>query len=81
MSLVEHRPPVSVGPVRSRRRIVRRDGAPGPAFMNLKRFTRGPALYILLGLILVLAVDQRLRGNGGYTKSQHRDRAGPHRRR
>ncbi|MCU1587308.1 MAG: Microtubule-severing ATPase, partial [Frankiales bacterium] len=38
--------------------------------MNLKRFTRGPALYILLGLVLVLAVTSGLRGNGGYTKSQ-----------
>ena len=37
--------------------------------MNLKRFTRGPALYIVLGLILVIAVSQGLRGNGGYSKT------------
>jgi cell division protease FtsH len=34
--------------------------------MNLKRFTRGPALYIVLALILVVAVTSGLRGNGGY---------------
>jgi cell division protease FtsH len=34
--------------------------------MNLKRFTRGPALYIVLALILVVAVSAGLRGNGGY---------------
>jgi cell division protease FtsH len=34
--------------------------------MNLKRFTRGPALYIVLALILVIAVTSGLRGNGGY---------------
>ncbi|MCW2543747.1 MAG: cell division protein FtsH, partial [Frankiales bacterium] len=37
--------------------------------MNLKRYARGPALYIGLGLILVLAVSSGLRGNGGYSKS------------
>jgi cell division protease FtsH len=37
--------------------------------MNLKRYSRGPALYIVLGLILVLAVSSGLRGNGGYKKS------------
>jgi cell division protease FtsH len=31
--------------------------------MNLKRFTRGPALYIVLALILVVAVTAGLRGN------------------
>ncbi len=37
--------------------------------MNLKRYTRGPVLYIVLGLILVLAVTNGLRGNGGYKTS------------
>ena len=37
--------------------------------MNLKRYTRGPALYIVLGLIVVLAVTNGLRGNGGYKTS------------
>ncbi len=37
--------------------------------MNLKRFTRGPALYIVLALILVIAVSSSFRGNGGYTTS------------
>ncbi len=37
--------------------------------MNLKRFARGPVLYIVLGLVLVLAVTSGLRGNGGYKKS------------
>ena len=37
--------------------------------MNLKRFTRGPAVYIVLALVIVLAVSSGLRGNGGYTKS------------
>ena len=37
--------------------------------MNVKRFTRGPALYILLGLVLVVALTSGLRGNGGYSKS------------
>jgi len=37
--------------------------------MNLKRYARGPALYILLGLIVVLAVTSGLRGNGGYKTS------------
>jgi cell division protease FtsH len=37
--------------------------------MNLKRFTRGPALYILLGLIVVIALSSGLRGDGGFTKS------------
>src|SRR4051812_25040979 len=31
--------------------------------MNLKRFTRGPALYILLALVLVVAVTAGLRGS------------------
>ncbi len=37
--------------------------------MNLKRFTRGPALYIVLALILVITVSSSFRGNGGYTTS------------
>ncbi|MGB8649961.1 MAG: ATP-dependent zinc metalloprotease FtsH, partial [Mycobacteriales bacterium] len=37
--------------------------------MNLKRYARGPALYIVLGLILVIAVTSGLRGNGGYKTS------------
>jgi cell division protease FtsH len=37
--------------------------------MNLKRYARGPALYIVLALILVLAVTSGLRGNGGYKTS------------
>ncbi|MCU1595370.1 MAG: ftsH [Frankiales bacterium] len=37
--------------------------------MNLKRYARGPALYIVLALILVLAVSNGLRGNGGYKQS------------
>ena len=49
--------------------VVRRDGARSPASMNLKRYARGPALYIVLGLILVLAVTNGLRGNGGYKSS------------
>src|SRR3954462_4960902 len=37
--------------------------------MNLKRLTRGPFLYIVLGLLVVLALSSGLRGNGGYKKS------------
>ncbi|MGZ6825776.1 MAG: ATP-dependent zinc metalloprotease FtsH [Mycobacteriales bacterium] len=37
--------------------------------MNLKRYARGPALYIVLALILVVAVSSGLRGNGGYKTS------------
>jgi len=37
--------------------------------MNLKRYARGPALYIVLALIVVIAVSSGLRGNGGYTTS------------
>jgi len=37
--------------------------------MNLKRYARGPALYIVLALILVVAVTSGLRGNGGYQTS------------
>jgi cell division protease FtsH len=37
--------------------------------MNLKRYARGPALYIVLGLILLVAVSSGLRGTGGYKKS------------
>jgi cell division protease FtsH len=34
--------------------------------MNLKRYARGPALYIILALVLVVLVTNGLRGNGGY---------------
>jgi cell division protease FtsH len=34
--------------------------------MNFKRLTRGPFLYIVLGLLVVLALSSGLRGNGGY---------------
>ena len=37
--------------------------------MKLKRYARGPALYIVLGLILVLAVSSSLGSDGGYKKS------------
>ncbi len=37
--------------------------------MNLKRYARGPALYIVLGLILLIAVTSGLKGDGGYKKS------------
>jgi cell division protease FtsH len=37
--------------------------------MNLKRYARGPALYIILGLILVVSLSSTLRGTGGYKKS------------
>ncbi|HUR50800.1 MAG TPA: ATP-dependent zinc metalloprotease FtsH, partial [Mycobacteriales bacterium] len=37
--------------------------------MNLKRYARGPALYIVLALILLIAVTSGLKGNGGYKKS------------
>src|SRR3954452_21840603 len=37
--------------------------------MNFKRLTRGPFLYIVLGLLLVLALSSGLRGNGGYKKT------------
>jgi cell division protease FtsH len=37
--------------------------------MNLKRFARGPALYIVLALVLVVFVTNGLRGNGGYKTS------------
>ncbi len=39
-----------------------------PASMNLKRFTRGPFLYITLGLLLVLALSSGLRGDGEYKR-------------
>ncbi|MCW2665127.1 MAG: ATP-dependent metalloprotease FtsH, partial [Frankiales bacterium] len=35
--------------------------------MNLKRFTRGPFLYVTLGLLLLLALSGGLRGDGEYT--------------
>ncbi len=34
--------------------------------MNLKRFSRGPFLYVLLGLLVVLFLSGSLRGNGEY---------------
>ena len=34
--------------------------------MNLKRFTRGPFLYVTLFLLLVLSLSGGLRGDGGY---------------
>ena len=37
--------------------------------MNLKRYARGPALYIVLALIVLFAVTSTLKGNGGYKKS------------
>jgi cell division protease FtsH len=37
--------------------------------MNFKRLLRGPFLYIVLGLLLVLALSSGLRGNGGYKKT------------
>ena len=37
--------------------------------MNLKRYVRGPALYIVLGLVLVLALSSGLGNNGGYKTS------------
>src|SRR5689334_22500123 len=37
--------------------------------MNLKRFTRGPALYIVLALVLVVAVTTGLRGTDYKTTS------------
>ena len=37
--------------------------------MNLKRYARGPALYIVLALILLVAVTSGLHTNGGYKKS------------
>jgi cell division protease FtsH len=37
--------------------------------MNLKRYARGPALYIVLALVLLVAVTSGVKGNGGYKKS------------
>ncbi|MCA1720125.1 MAG: AAA family ATPase, partial [Actinobacteria bacterium] len=37
--------------------------------MNFKRLLRGPFVYIILGLLLVLALSSGLRGNGGYKKT------------
>jgi cell division protease FtsH len=37
--------------------------------MNFKRLLRGPFVYIVLGLLLVLALSSGLRGNGGYKKT------------
>ncbi|MCU1691238.1 MAG: ATP-dependent metalloprotease FtsH, partial [Frankiales bacterium] len=34
--------------------------------MNLKKYARGPFLYVTLGLLAVLALSGGLRGNGGY---------------
>jgi cell division protease FtsH len=38
--------------------------------MNFKRLTRGPFLYIVLGLLVVLALSSGLRGDGGYKKTE-----------
>ncbi|MCW2725278.1 MAG: cell division protein FtsH [Frankiales bacterium] len=37
--------------------------------MNFKRLTRGPFLYIVLGLLVVLALSSGLKGDGGYKKT------------
>jgi cell division protease FtsH len=37
--------------------------------MNFKRLTRGPFLYIILGLLVVLALSSGLQGDGGYKKT------------
>ena len=37
--------------------------------MNFKRLTRGPFLYIVLGLLLVLALSSGLKGDGGWKKT------------
>jgi cell division protease FtsH len=34
--------------------------------MNLKRFSRGPFLYLILGLLVVIVLSSSFRGNGGY---------------
>ena len=36
--------------------------------MNLKRFSRGPFLYITLGLLALLLLAGRLRGDGEFTE-------------
>jgi len=36
--------------------------------MNLKRFTRGPFLYITVGLLALLVLTGSFRGNGGFKK-------------
>jgi len=36
--------------------------------MNLKRYARGPFLYILLGLIALLVLSSGLKGDGGFKK-------------
>jgi hypothetical protein len=36
--------------------------------MNLKRFSRGPFLYIMLGLLVVLFASGAVRGDGEYTE-------------
>jgi cell division protease FtsH len=51
---------------RSHLAVVRRDGAARPASMNLKRFSRGPFLYLILGLLVVIVLSSSFRGNGGY---------------
>ncbi|MDX6198792.1 MAG: cell division protease FtsH, partial [Actinomycetota bacterium] len=38
--------------------------------MNFKRLTRGPFLYIVLALLVVLALSSGLRGDGGYKKTE-----------
>ena len=37
--------------------------------MKLKRYTRGPALWVVLALVLVFALSSAFRGDGGYAKS------------
>ena len=37
--------------------------------MNLKRFSRGPFLYITLALLVLLIVSGSFRGDGEFTES------------
>ena len=37
--------------------------------MKLKRYTRGPALWVILALVLVFALSSAFRGDGGYSKA------------
>jgi len=46
--------------------VVRRDGALRPASMNLKRFSRGPFLYLTLGLLVLLVLTNSVRNDGGF---------------
>ncbi len=38
--------------------------------MNVKRYARGPFLYILLGIIALLLLNSGLKGDGGFKKTQ-----------